>query len=76
MKVLVKDFEEVASNGSSTSVTADQRRERTSTTAGSRTTKADDISWDIFPAEVLDSSMSGILKNCWIQTCTCFSTWA
>ena len=58
-----EDFEEVASNGSSTSVTADQRRERTSTTAGSKTTKSDDISWDIFPAEVLDSSMSGILKT-------------
>ena len=62
-EVATEEFEEVASNGVSTTISADQRRERTSTSAGSRTQKSDSISWDIFPSEVLDSSMSGILKT-------------
>ena len=59
----VEEFEEVASNGSSTSFSADQRRDRTSTTAGSTTFKADEISWKIFPSENLDASISGVLKT-------------
>ena len=59
----VEEFEEVASNGSSTSFSADQRRDRTSTTAGSTTFKSDEISWKVFPSENLDAAISGVLKT-------------
>lgn len=61
--ISTEDFEEVASDGTTTSVLADQRIERSSTTGGTSTNKADDILWDVFPSEVLDASMSGILKT-------------
>lgn len=57
------EFQEVASNGLSTSLTSDQRRERISTTAGSRTQKADEISYAIISARSLDSTVSGILST-------------
>jgi len=59
----IEEFEEVSSNGASTSFSADQRRDRTLTTAGSTTFKADEISWQIFPSENLDASISGVLKT-------------
>ena len=58
-----EEFEEVASDGARTSIIADQSLERSTTTGGASTNKADEIQWAIFPSEVLDSSMSGILKT-------------
>ena len=57
------EFEEVASNGVSTSITSDQRKESINTTAGSTEIKSDAISWDIFPAQDLDRTIKAALAT-------------
>jgi hypothetical protein len=58
-----EEFEEVASNGISTSISADQRKEKVMTTSGSSTVKSDEILWDISTAESFENTVSGILTT-------------
>jgi hypothetical protein len=57
------ELQEVATNGTQTSISAESNVETLRTTGGSSTTKSDEIIWDVFPSEILDISMSGILKT-------------
>jgi hypothetical protein len=58
-----EEFEEVASNGVSTSISADQRKEKVMTSSGSSTVKSDEILWDISTAESFENTVSGILTT-------------